>query len=265
MDTGCGKDGGLDMLGAIAGDIIGSIYEHANIKTKDFPLFGKGCRFTDDTVCTVAIADCLMNDSDFAEYLGRYALRHPNRGYGGMFMRWAKEWDRKPYDSWGNGSAMRVSPVAHFATDEAAALQLAEASSAVTHSHPHGIAGAQATALTMWMAKEGVDTATIRQEITDRFGYDLSQNVDEIRGWYTFDVSCAGTVPQAITCALEAADYEDAIRNAVSIGGDSDTIACITGGIAEALFGLPEEIGRSAKTYLTDDLVDVVDRFFELT
>jgi ADP-ribosylglycohydrolase len=251
------------MLGAIAGDIIGSIYEHANIKTKDFPLFGEDCRFTDDTVCTIAVADCLMNKGDFADYLGRYTLRHHTRGFGGMFMRWAKQWEREPYDSWGNGSAMRVSSVAHFAKDEGEVLRLAEETSAVTHSHPDGIAGAQATALAMWMAKEGADGPIIRQEITDRFGYDLTQSVDDIREWYTFDVSCAGSVPQAITCALEATDYEDAIRNAVSIGGDTDTIACIAGGIAEMMFGLPDEIAVTARGFLTDDLADVVDGFGE--
>ena len=251
------------MLGAIAGDIIGSIYEHANIKTKDFPLFGDGCRFTDDTVCTVAVAACLMNGGDFADYLGRYTLRHPNRGYGGMFMRWAKQWEREPYESWGNGSAMRVSSVAHFARDENEVLELAKVSSAVTHSHPDGVAGAQATALTMWMAKEGADSPTMRHEITERFGYDLSESVDDIREWYTFDVSCAGSVPQAIICALEAMDYEDAIRNAVSIGGDTDTIACIAGGIAEIMFGLPDEIAATARTFLTEDLSAVVDGFGE--
>jgi ADP-ribosylglycohydrolase len=251
------------MLGAIAGDIIGSIYEHANIKTKEFPLFGDGCRFTDDTVCTIAVADCLLNEGDFADYLGRYALRYHTRGFGGMFMRWAKQWEREPYDSRGNGSAMRVSSVAHFARDEGEVLRLAEEQSAVTHSHPDGIAGAQATALAMWMAKEGADGPIIRQEITDRFGYDLTQSVDDIREWYTFDVSCAGSVPQAITCALEATDYEDAIRNAVSIGGDTDTIACIAAGIAEMMFGLPDEIAATARTYLTDDLRTVLDGFGE--
>jgi ADP-ribosylglycohydrolase len=251
------------MLGAIAGDIIGSIYEHENIKTKDFPLFGEGCQFTDDTVCTVAVADWLMNGGDLSDVLGGYVLRYPNAGYGGMFWEWANQWDRKPYKSWGNGSAMRVSPVAHFASSEQEALSLAEQSSAVTHSHPDAVAGAQATALTMWLARGGADIPTMRQAITERFGYDLSQTVDEIREWYEFDVSCAGTVPQAVTCALEAVDYEDAIRNAVSIGGDTDTVACITGGIAEVMFGLPEEIKTKTRTYLTDDLINMADSFIQ--
>jgi len=253
------------MLGAIAGDIIGSIYEHANIRTRDFPLFGDGCRFTDDTVCTVAVADCLMDAGDFSEYLSRYALRYPGHGYGVMFRRWAKQWQREPYGSYGNGSAMRVSPVAHFARDEADALALAEKSAAVTHSHRDAIAGAQAVAWVMWAASEGASAVSIRAEVSRRFGYDLSQSVDQIRDWYSFDVTCAGTVPPAIVCALEATDYEDAIRNAVSIGGDTDTIACITGGIAEVMFGLPQQIGAEARSYLTDDLVRVLDRFSETT
>ena len=249
------------MIGAVAGDIIGSIYEWNNIKTKDFKLFGEGCYYTDDTVCTVAVADWLVTSGDLSDILGGYALRYPGRGYGGMFLDWANQPARTPYNSWGNGSAMRVSPVAHFARDEREVLALAKKSAAVTHNHPDGIAGAQATALTMWMAVENADGATIRREITERFDYDLSQSVDEIREWYKFDVSCAGTVPQAITCALEANDYEDAIRNAVSIGGDTDTVACITGGIAEVLFGMPEEIRTNARAYLPDEMIGIVDQF----
>ncbi len=158
---------------------------------------------------------------------------------------------------------MRVSPVAHVARDEAELLDLAKRSSSVTHNHPDAVAGAQAVALAMWMAKTRVDATAIRGEIADRFLYDLSQSVDDIRPWYRFDVSCAGTVPQAITCALEAANYEDAVRNAVSIGGDTDTVACITGGSAEVMFEVPDDIAETARSYLTDDLVEVVDRFVE--
>ncbi len=248
------------MLGAIAGDIVGSIYEHRNIKTKDFPLFGARCGFTDDTVCTIAIADCLMAGGDFADYLRRYARAYPNRGYGGMFQQWAMG-GGGPYNSWGNGSAMRVSPVAHAARDERDLLDLAARSSAVTHDHPDAVAGAQAVALAMWLARAGADAASIRREIAARFGYDLSPSVDEIRPHDRFDVSAAGTVPQAITCALEATGYEDALRNAISIGGDSDTLACIAGGIAELLFGLPDDIAATARRHLTDDLRAVVDQF----
>ena len=248
------------MLGAIAGDIVGSIYEHRNIKTKDFALFGARCDFTDDTVCTVAVADCLIAGGDFADYLRRYALAYPNRGYGDMFQQWAMT-GGGPYNSWGNGSAMRVSPVAHAARDEHDALELARRSSAVTHDHPDAVAGAQAVALAMWLARAGADALAIRREIAARFGYDLAPSVDDIRPHYRFDVSAAGTVPQAITCALEATGYEDALRNAISIGGDSDTLACITGGIAELLFGLPDDIAETARRHLTDDLRAVVDRF----
>ncbi len=248
------------MLGAITGDIVGSIYEGQNHKSKDFPFFGQGCRFTDDTVCTIAVADWVTNGGDLSDILSRYVLRHPNRGYGGMFWDWANQWERKPYNSWGNGSAMRVSPVAHVARDEQELLDLAKQTSVVTHNHPDAVAGAQATALTMWMAKSGMDVAAIREEIASRFDYDLTPSVDDIRPSYRFDISCAGTVPQAITCALEGTDYEDAVRNAISIGGDADTIACITGGSAEVMFGLPDEIAEASRGYLTDDLVEVVDR-----
>ena len=248
------------MIGAITGDIVGSIYEGADFKSKDFPFFGPGCRFTDDTVCTVAVADCLMNDGDFADYLRNYVGRYPYRGYGGMFRQWAFS-DMGPYNSWGNGSAMRVSPVAYVARDEDDLMALAERSSAVTHDHPSAIRGAQAIALTMWMAMAGTGPDTIRQEITQRFGYNLSRTVDEIRPDYEFDVSCSGTVPQAITCALDATSFEDAIRNAISLGGDADTLACITGGIAEVMFGVPSEIAETARGYLTVELLDVVDRF----
>ncbi len=251
------------MLGAITGDIVGSIYEHGNIKTKDFPFFGKGCTFTDDTVCTIAVADWLMTGGDVAEHLRRHVQRHPNRGYGGMFRQWAM-YGGGPYNSWGNGAAMRVSPVAHFARDEQELLDLAEQSASVTHNHTDAVAGAQAVALCMWMAKAGAEAMSIRDEIANRFGYDLTHTVDEIRPGYRFDISCAGTVPQAITCALEGSGYEDAVRNAISIGGDSDTIACITGGIAAVTFGVPDHIAEMSRGYLSDDLVEVVDRFSRL-
>ncbi len=249
------------MLGAITGDIVGSIYEGNNHKSKDFKFFGEGCTFTDDTVCTVAIADALINDGDFTDSLRRFVRRHPYRGYGGMFRQWVGS-NGGPYNSWGNGSAMRVSPVAHVARDEQELLYLAEQTSVVTHNHPDAVAGAQATVLAMWMAKSEIDVVVIREEIASRFDYDLSLSVDDIRPTYRFDISCAGTVPQAITCALEGADYEDAVRNAVSIGGDTDTIACIAGGIAEMMFGVPDEVAETSRGYLTEDLLEVVDLFF---
>jgi ADP-ribosylglycohydrolase len=250
------------MLGAIACDIIGSIYEAAPIKTKDFPLFGAGVRFTDDTVCTVAIADALLQGGDFAETLRAYVRRYPGRGYGGMFRRWALTAGMPAYGSWGNGAAMRVSPIAHWARDENEMMELAAASAAVSHDHPDAIAGAQAVALAMWLARRGADRPGIRALLASRFGYDLMRSVDEIRAGYRFDVSSKGTVPPAIVCALEANDYEDAVRNAISLGGDSDTLACIAGGIAEILYGLPDEIARPTKALLDDHLREVTDRFY---
>jgi ADP-ribosylglycohydrolase len=249
------------MLGAIAGDIIGSIYEHTNIKTRDFPLFSEACRFTDDTVCTIAVAHCLIDGGDFAHYLRSYVRSHPFRGYGGMFREWAISDDMGPYNSWGNGAAMRVSAVPHLVSTEDELLDLADRQAAVTHDHPDAIAGAQAVALAMWRTMKGASKEAIRDEINATFGYDLSRTVDEIRPSHVFDISCAGTAPVAITCVLEASTYEEAIRNAISLGGDSDTLACITGGIAEVMFGLPEEIGTRAKTYLDDDLLDVLEAF----
>lgn len=250
------------MLGAIAGDVIGSIYEAAPIKTKDFPLFGAGATFTDDTVCTVAIAEALLQRRPFAETLRAWVRRHPGRGYGGMFLRWAMTPGMGPYGSWGNGAAMRVAAIGHLAEDETWLLKLAAASAAVSHDHPDAIAGAQAAALAIWLARAGHDQAAIRARIATAFAYDLGATVAEIRAWYRFDVSCKGTVPPAIVCALEALDFEDAVRNAVALGGDADTLACITGGIAEALYGLPEEIAKETRRRLEPDLLAVVDEVY---
>ena len=251
------------MLGAIAGDIIGSIYEAAPIKTKDFPLFGPGVTFTDDTVCTVAVADALMQGGDFAGALRAYVRRYPGRGYGAMFRRWAMTPGMPAYGSWGNGAAMRVSPIAYWARDEAELLELAAGTAAVSHDHPDAVTGAQAVALAMWLARGGTDRPEIRARIGTGFGYDLEPSVDQIRAWYRFDVSCKGTVPPAIVCALAAEDYRDAVRNAISLGGDSDTLACITGGIAEILYGLPDEVTREARALLDAPLREVIDRFYE--
>jgi ADP-ribosylglycohydrolase len=251
------------MIGAIIGDIVGSKYEFNNIKTKDFPLFSKGCSFTDDTVLTIAVADWLLDGGDLAERLVAYGRKYPHLSYGGMFGRWLSGGSREPYNSFGNGSAMRVSAVAWVASDEAEVMALAKASAEVTHSHPEGIKGAQATALAIWMALQCAHSNDIKTTITECFGYDLTESVDSIRTWYRFDESCEGTVPQAIICALGAMNFEDAIRNAVSIGGDSDTVAAITGGIAEAKFGVPKAIEEKARSYLSEELDEIVSRFFE--
>ncbi|NBC31770.1 MAG: ADP-ribosylglycohydrolase family protein [Alphaproteobacteria bacterium] len=249
------------MLGAIIGDIAGSIYEADNIRSKDFPFFGPGSRFTDDTVCTLAVAEALLEDGDVAETLRRYARRYPDAGYGGMFVQWAFTDDAPAYGSWGNGSAMRVAPVAWAAESEAAVLALAAQSAAVTHDHPDAVAGAQATALAIWLARHGAAAAAIRETIGRRFGYDLDQSLADLHGRSSFDVSCRGTVPPALISALSAADFEDAVRTAISLGGDSDTIACIAGSVAEPLYGIPDWMAAEARARLDDRLRAVLDRF----
>ncbi len=252
------------MLGAIAGDIIGSVYEFANIKTKAFPLFAEACEFTDDTILSVAIADVLLNGGDYVTAFKQYYRRYPApRGrYGKRFCEWASSAATEPYNSWGNGSAMRVSPVGFAGTELAAVLQEAKCTAAVTHNHPEGVKGAQAVAAAVWLARQGEAKAAIQTYIETSFGYDLSFTLDAIRPTYRFDVSCQGSVPQAIRAFLESTDFEDAIRNAISIGGDSDTIACIAGGIAEAFYGgVPAAIAETTLTYLNPQLRQVVEAF----
>ena len=231
------------MLGAIIGDIIGSPYEGNPVKTKDFPLFSQRSRFTDDTVCTVAIADSLLTGIDYAVKLKEYYHRYPHAGYGGMFMTWASSRAMGPYKSWGNGSAMRVSPVGFaFDTVEETVAE-AKKSAEVTHNHPEGIKGAQAAAALIFLARKGYDKKYLKEFTESEFGYNLNRKLDTIRPAYRFDVSCRGSVPEAILSFLESRDYEDAVRNAVSLGGDSDTMACIAGGIAQAYYhDIPEKI-----------------------
>jgi ADP-ribosylglycohydrolase len=253
------------LLGAMIGDIVGSIYEWNNIKRTDFPLFQPGCSFTDDTVLTAATAHALMMGTGYAQAYQDFARRYTGRGYGGSFSRWIFTDDPKPYNSWGNGAAMRVSPVG-FAFDTIdAVLAEAERSASVTHNHPEGIKGAQSTALAILLARQGRTKPEIREEISTRFGYDLSRSLEEIRPSYTFDVSCQGSVPESIIAFLESESYEDAIRKAVSLGGDSDTIACITGGIAEAFYGaVPEKIARAGLKYLPEEFQTIIKQFDSL-
>ena len=249
------------MLGAIAGDIIGSVYEWRNTRRTDFPLFSKHSHPTDDSVLTVALADSILSGKDYALKLKEYYHHYPHAGYGGLFHRWARSLTLEPYNSWGNGSAMRVSPVgyAYEALDEV--LDRAAASAAVTHNHPEGIKGAQAVAA-VHLARAGKSKDEIRDYIEKRFGYNLSEPLDQIRSYYQFDVSCQGSVPQAIIAFLESTDFEDAVRKAVSIGGDSDTIACITGGIAQAYYGgVPEPIKKRVYEMLDRRLGRVVKEF----
>lgn len=250
------------MLGAIIGDIIGSVYEHDNIKTTDFPLFSTGCRFTDDTVLTVALADSILSGKNYTAKLEEYYYRYPRAGYGGNFIKWASGMDHKPYNSWGNGSAMRVSPVGYAYDNLQTVLEKAKESAEVTHNHPEGIKGAQAVASAIFIARTGSNKIDICRYIESQFKYNLNRKLDDIRRYYIFDVSCQGSVPEAIIAFMESDSYESAIRNAISLGGDSDTIACIAGGIAEAYYhGVPPEIAETAISMLPDKLLKVINEF----
>lgn len=250
------------MLGAIAGDIIGSVFEANPIKTTQFPLFAKASHFTDDTVLTVAVADAILERRDYAVTMRAYGRRYPRAGYGVAFFQWIFADTAAAYNSWGNGSAMRVSPVGYAFDASEKVLAQAAQSAAVTHNHPEGIKGAQATALAIYMARHKKSKKEIRRAITERFGYDLKRTLNEIRPHYHFDVSCQGSVPEAIIAFLESADFEDAIRKAISLGGDSDTQACICGGIAQAFYGaVPDDIIREVKKRLSPQLLAVVEKF----
>ena len=224
-------------------------------------LFSPGCFFTDDTVLTVALAEAILTESDYGSLMRAYHRRYPGAGYGGLFHQWAQANESKPYNSWGNGAAMRISSVGFaFDTLQEVLVRAAEYT-AVTHSHPEGIKGAQATAAAIFLARTGSTKADIRRYIAATFHYDLSRNVDEIRPTYSFNESCQETVPEAIVCFLESTDFEDAVRNAISLGGDSDTLACITGGMAQAHYGVPGAIADRAMSILDEELREVTARF----
>jgi len=250
------------MLGAITGDIIGSIYEFGNIKTTDFPLFNFRCRFTDDTVLTVALADAILHRQDYAETMKRYFQMYPSAGYGESFYNWAVNKDAKPYNSWGNGAAMRISPAGYAFSSLGEVLAKAKEYTEITHNHPEGIRGALATASAIFLARTGNTKAQIKEYIAEHFHYNLDRTCDDIRPQYTFDVSCQGTVPQAIVAFLDSHNFEHAIRLAISLGGDSDTLACITGGIAAAFYGgVPPEIAEKALSILDEPLRDITLQF----
>lgn len=280
------------MLGAIIGDIVGSVYEFNNTKNYNFsPLFAERCSFTDDSILTCAVAEWLLFDEsrdpkELEKTIVRFCKRypHPVGGYGNVFSTWIFEPEslidystgelnieghRIPYYSCGNGSAMRVSPIAWVAKTEEEVMRLAAISAGVTHNHPEGIKGAQAVALCIFLARIGMDKNAIQKTIEEKFGYDLSIPVSEIRERYSWEGmygkgdsgTCQDSVPQAISCALQATDFEDAIRNAISIGGDSDTIGCIAGSIAEALFGIPSSIIEEARFCINQHLTSVVRKF----
>ena len=252
------------MIGAVIGDIVGSVYEWNNIKTKEFPLFQDKCFFTDDTVMTIAVAEALMNGGekdDFIDAMKKYGRMYPDAGYGGRFGSWLLTDSREPYHSWGNGAAMRTAAVGWGFNSLEETQAMAALAAGVTHDHPEGIKGAVSAAAAIFLARTGHGRAEIKEYVERKFGYDLSQTLDEIRPGYQFSERCQDTVPQAMIAFLESIDFEDAIRNAISLGGDSDTLAAITGGIAEAAYGVPRELKDKAWEYLAEPLREVLRRW----
>jgi len=250
------------MIGVIAGDVIGSVHEHSRTKSTDFPLFDPRCCFTDDTVLTVATAYAILNRTSYETAYRDFGRRHPEAGYGGTFYRWLLSAEPRPYNSCGNGSAMRVAPVGLAFTTVDEVLREAARSAAVTHNHVEGVKGAQATALAVFMARTGASKEEIRNELMRRFGYDLHRSVDKIRPTYQWDVSCQASVPEAIVAFLDSGDVEHAIRLAISLGGDSDTQAAIAGGIAQAFYGyVPEMIVVPVRELLPPEFIHVIDAF----
>jgi len=252
------------MIGAIAGDIIGSVYEWNNIKTKDFVLFSDQCFFTDDSILTIALADSILQSTPYVDNLKKFYHLYPNGGYGGSFHQWAQSQNPKPYNSWGNGAAMRISPVGYAYNELETVLQKAEEFTKITHNHPEGIKGGQATAAAIFLSRTGKSKAYIKDFIEIKFQYDLSKHVNEIRPSYTFNVSSQGTVPRAIRAFIDSLDFEDAIRTAVSLGGDTDTLTCITGGIAQAFYkGVPESIQTQVYAILDERLGKITEKFIK--
>ena len=255
------------MLGAIIGDIVGSVYEKRNYRAKDFePLFHANARFTDDTVCTIAVADALLHGKKPTQALQEWCRRYEDTGgWGQRFALWIADDEPKPYQSWGNGAAMRISAVGFLARTEQEATDWSDYFTVVTHDQEDAIAAARAVSLAIYWARHQIDSTEIANRLTERFGYDLKQTPDEIRPTYKHTETSAGSVPQAIVCALQSISYEDALRNAVSIGGDSDTIAAIAGSIAEAIHGVPAELAKFGLAYLPQDMLDVVNNFYSIS
>lgn len=260
------------MIGAILGDMIGAPYEFdRGNKTKDFPLFSKESQFTDDTVMTIAVADALMGISadapdkvicdDIIRSMHRWGRKYPDAGYGGMFYQWLRRRDTQAYGSFGNGSAMRVSSAGWLYDSLKETRWIARLTAQVTHNHPEGIKGAEATASAIFLARTGNSKEEIRDYIIREFGYDLSRTCDEIRPAYYHVETCQKTVPEAITAFMEGTDFEDVIRTAVSLGGDCDTLTCIAGSMAEAFYGVPEELKEECRKRLTTDMLEVMDHF----
>ena len=257
------------MLGAIVGDIVGSVYEFHNTKSMNFELFTPWSRFTDDSVMTLAVAKWLVEDEAHTIHYLIYCMqelgnRYPNAGYGIRFGGWLEEDNPQPYNSWGNGAGMRVSPVGLYAKTLDEALALAALTASVSHNHPEGVKGAQAIAASVFLCKEGKSKAEIKEYIEKTFDYNLNRSIAEIRPRYEFDVSCQGSVPEAIIAFLDGNSFEEVIRLAISLGGDSDTIGAMAGAIAACMYPIPDKILNRCNTILTEDLREIKDKFMEL-
>jgi ADP-ribosylglycohydrolase len=257
------------IIGAIAGDVIGSAYEFNPTREFDFELFTDKSTFTDDTVLTIANALWLLEDErhtpeKLVEIMLDMCRRYPGRGYGGRFANWIHDVNPQPYNSFGNGSAMRVSPIGYYARSLEEALELAKISAEVTHNHPEGIKGAQATAAAIFLARQGKSKHEIREYVEKTFHYDLSRTLDEIRPTFTFDETCQRTVPESITCFMEGKDYEDVVRLSVTLAGDADTIAAIAGSISSAVDDVPNEITQPVIALLSEEFCTILLRFNEL-
>ena len=247
------------MRGAIIGDIIGSTYEFSHkVTTKEFELFPYGSTFTDDTVLTIAVYDSLKNNIPLEKSFMKWIEKYPDRGYGGMFFKWILSKKKEPYGSKGNGSAMRVSSVGWLYDTEEDVLREAKRVSEITHDHIEGIESAQAVAMCIYLSRKKKSKKEIKKYIEDMFKYDLSKSVDEIREGYSRSELAIDTVPESIICFLDSDSFEDSIRNSISLNGDSDTLACITGSISEAYYGLDEELWERAKVCLPEDMMGVL-------
>lgn len=252
----------VSLLGGVCGDIIGSAYEGRHTKNPDFKLFTPRSRFTDDTVMTIAVAEWLIIGRPLPRIMQTWGRRYPHAGYGGMFRRWLNAPIPQPYNSFGNGSAMRVSPVGWACNTLAETLEKAKQSAEVTHNHPEGIKGAQAVAAAIFLARTGHTKAEIKDYITATFGYNLDRTCEELRPNYHFDVTCQGSVPESIIAFLDSSDYETAIRLAISMGGDADTMGAITGAIAAAYYGqIPSAIAYECTHRLPSDIVHTISTF----
>lgn len=261
--------GQVKMLGALVGDIIGSTYEFYGTKRTDFELFEEGCRFTDDSVMTLAVAKWLVEDKKHTtkmliKCMQELGQKHPGAGYGGLFYSWLYQDDPQPYNSWGNGAGMRVSPVGLYAKTLDEALELAAVTASVSHNHPEGVKGAQAIATSVFLCKQGKTKQEIRDYVEKTFGYNLHRTIAGIRPRYGFDVSCQGSVPEAIIAFLEGNSFEEVIRLAISLGGDSDTIGCMAGAIAACMYPIPNYIAERCNNLLTDDLREIKDQFMDM-